>query len=96
VVALGGRLVIRCRACGHVLCAAEENYKRYALEIRQDLEALAGHRVPSGDPYLGEYILYACPGCATLLQVDTYCPSEGGETPLWDVQLDVARLGGAG
>jgi N-methylhydantoinase B len=96
VVALGGRLVIRCRACGHVLCAAEENYKRYALEIRQDLEALAGHRVPSGDSYLGEYLLYACPGCATLLQVDTYCPTEGGETPLWDVQLDVARLGGAG
>jgi N-methylhydantoinase B len=83
---------IRCRKCGYLFCSADENYKRYALEIRRDLEELAGHRVPSGEPYLGVFLEYVCPGCATLLQVDTYCPSEGGETPLWDIQLDTRRL----
>jgi acetone carboxylase gamma subunit len=83
---------IRCRKCGYIFCSADENYKRHALEIRQDAEDLAGHRVPSGEPYLGVFLEYACPGCATLLQVDTYCPAEGGQTPLWDVQLDTGRL----
>jgi len=85
-------LFIRCRKCGYLFCSADKNYKRYALEIRRDLEELAGHRVPSGEPYLGVFLEYVCPGCATLLQVDTYCPSEGGETPLWDIQLDTRRL----
>ena len=92
VVEAAGRLVIRCARCGHDFCAADDNYKRHALEIREDFEALAGHRLPNGEPYIGEYRAYACPGCATLLQVDTYCPSQGGELPLWDVQLDVRRL----
>jgi N-methylhydantoinase B len=83
---------IRCRKCGYLFCSADENYKRYALEIRQDFEELAGHRVPSGEPYVGVFLEYVCPGCATLLQVDTYCPSQGGETPLWDIQLDTNRL----
>jgi N-methylhydantoinase B len=92
VAVAGGRPVVRCHGCGHVLGPAEENYKQYALEIHQDLEGLSGRRIPSGESYLGEYLLYACPGCATLFQVDTHCPRAGGETPLWDVQLDVARL----
>ncbi|MBI3000645.1 MAG: hydantoinase B/oxoprolinase family protein [Deltaproteobacteria bacterium] len=92
VASAGNELLIRCRKCGHVFCSAAENYKLYALEIRQDLEELAGHRVPSGEPYVGHYLEYACPGCATLLQIDTYCPSQGGETPLWDIQLDAQSL----
>jgi acetone carboxylase gamma subunit len=92
VVAAENGFFIRCRKCGYLFCSADDNYKRYALEIRQDLEKLAGHRVPSGEPYLGVFLEYVCPGCATLLQVDTYCPSEGGETPLWDIQLDTRRL----
>ncbi|HZU08144.1 MAG TPA: hydantoinase B/oxoprolinase family protein [Chloroflexota bacterium] len=92
VVAAQEALLIRCRHCGHVFCPVTDNYKRYALEIEQDLEELAGHRVPSGEPYAGVYLLYACPGCATLLQVDLYCPQLGGERPLWDIQLDPAWL----
>jgi hypothetical protein len=92
VARLEGALVIRCRGCGHRFCGAEENYKRHAVETREDLEALAGGRVPSGEAYVGEYRSYACPGCGTLLQVDVYCPSVGGETPLWDIQLDVQAL----
>ena len=87
---------IRCRKCGYLFCSADENYKRYALEIRQDLEELSGHRVPSGEPYVGGFLEYVCPGCSTLLQVDTYCPAEGGETPLWDIQLDTRRLSRSG
>lgn len=92
VVSAKDHIVIRCRRCSHALCSAEENYKLYALEIRRDLEELAGGRVPSGEPYVGHYLEYACPGCATLLQVDTYCPSQGGETPLWDIQLQAQSL----
>lgn len=92
VVSSNGQMVIRCRKCRHLFCSAGENYKLYALEIRQDLEELAGQRVPSGEPYLGYYLEYACPGCATLLQVDTYCPGAGGETPLWDIELDAGSL----
>ena len=87
IVRAGDGHAIRCRRCAHVFCSAAENYKRYALEIPHDLEELAGRRIPTGEPYLGIYLAYACPGCATLLQVDTYCPSLGGETPLWDIQL---------
>jgi N-methylhydantoinase B len=92
VVSADNRFFIRCRRCGYLFCSADENYKRHALEIREDLEELAGHRVPSGEPYLGVFLEYVCPGCATLLQVDTYCPAEGGETPLWDIQLETSRL----
>jgi N-methylhydantoinase B len=92
VVSTEDGFFIRCRKCGYLFCSADDNYKRYALEIRQDAEELAGHRVPSGEPYLGVFLEYVCPGCATLLQVDTYCPAQGGETPLWDIQLDTSRL----
>lgn len=93
VVESDDELIIACSRCGHEFCSAGDNYKRYALEIDQSLEELAGHRVPSGEPYAGVYLEYVCPGCATLLEVDTFCPSVGGETPLWDVQLDPASLG---
>jgi hypothetical protein len=56
---------------------------------------LAGFRVPSGDPYLGIFLEYACPGCATLLQVDTYCPGLGDDAVLWDIEIDTHNLGPA-
>ncbi|MBI4490273.1 MAG: hypothetical protein HY694_14410, partial [Deltaproteobacteria bacterium] len=42
---------------------------------------------PSGEPYVGEYHEYFCPGCATQLQIDLYCPTLGGEPVLWDIQI---------
>ncbi len=31
-----------------------------------------------------------CPGCATLLQMDVFCPGLGGEEDLWDMRVEVA------
>lgn len=92
VVDFDGTLAIQCRRCGHLFGEASENYKQYALEVRRELEEYAGHRLPNGEPYLGEFLEYVCPTCATLLQVDVACASLGGDFPLWDVELDVDAL----
>ena len=92
LVRVGGNLIVRCRKCAHVFCGGGENYKNGAIEITMDLEELAGERVPSGEPYRGVLLGYVCPGCATLLQVDVFCPSRDDQRPLWDIQLDCSRL----
>jgi hypothetical protein len=48
--------------------------------------------LPSGEPYIGEYHIYTCPGCATQLQVDLFSPSLGGDAVLWDTRIDPERL----
>ena len=88
----GGRLVVRCRKCAHVFCGGEENYKSGAVETVMDLEELAGERVPSGEPYRGVLLGYVCPGCATLLSVDVFCPTRNDQRPLWDIQPDCTGL----
>jgi len=65
--------VIGCVRCGHLFCRAKDNYKRFALRRARDLLELAHRTVPSGESYIGGYYEYYCPGCATLLQVDTFC-----------------------
>jgi N-methylhydantoinase B len=82
-----GALRVRCTRCGQFLCGAEDNYKRHAIRRTRDLEELSGRPMPDGSPYLAVLHEYACPGCATLLQVDVYCPDLGGEEDLWDIQL---------
>ena len=64
---------IRCVRCGHFFCQKHDNYKLYALRRERDLFDLAQRLVPSGESYLGGYVEYTCPGCATLLQVDSFC-----------------------
>ena len=83
-----GETATRCLRCGHVLCSADANYKRYALRRDRDLADLAGRAMPDGKPYLGVYREYACPGCTTLLQVDVFCPSLGGDEDLWDMRVE--------
>ena len=48
--------------------------------------------LPSGEPYMGRYHEYICPNCATLLQVDIFCPILGGEEDLWDIRIDPKKL----
>ncbi|HWO43639.1 MAG TPA: hydantoinase B/oxoprolinase family protein [Candidatus Eisenbacteria bacterium] len=88
VAANGGSKAIRCRRCGHVYCEARDNYKRYALHRAVHLKEIMPP-LPTGEPYVGEYHFYFCPGCATQLQVDLFTPSLGGEPVLWDTRLAV-------
>jgi N-methylhydantoinase B len=76
---------IRCIRCGHLFCQKHENYKLYALRRERDLYDLAQSLVPSGESYLGGYLEYYCPGCATLLQVDSFCDAfPDSKEPLYD------------
>jgi len=85
----GNDTVIRCLRCGYLFCDPEANYKKYSLRRVVGLEQVALRPIPSGEPYLGHYHEYICPGCATLLQVDVFCPGLGGEEDLWDIRVDV-------
>ena len=76
---------IRCIRCGHLFCQKDENYKLYAPRRERDLYDLAQSLVPSGESYLGGYLEYYCPGCATLLQVDSFCDAfPDSKEPLYD------------
>ncbi len=89
-IAVDGRQpVIRCRRCGHLFCPAEENYKLHALRRVVHLKDFMPYSLPTGEPYIGEYHQYFCPGCATQLQVDLYSPTLGGEPILWDTRIQM-------
>jgi N-methylhydantoinase B len=78
---------IRCSRCSTVLAPADENPKSACLRRDRDLAELSGRALPDGSAYLGVLREYACPGCATLVEVNVYCPSLGGEEDLWDTRL---------
>jgi N-methylhydantoinase B len=87
IVGRGAGAAVRCRRCGACLGPATDNYKRHALRRDRELAELAGRPTPDGSPYLAVLREYACPGCATLLQVDVWCASLGGEEDLWDIRI---------
>jgi acetone carboxylase gamma subunit len=82
----GKQKAIRCSRCGHLYCTAEDNYKLYALHRVVHLDAIMPP-LPTGEPYIGEYHMYSCPGCASQLQVDLFSPSLGGDPVLWDTKI---------
>ncbi len=83
--------VIRCSRCGHLYCEADGNYKLYALHRMVHLNEIMPP-LPSGEPYIGEYHIYSCPGCATQLQVDLFSPTLGGDAVLWDTRIEADNL----
>ena len=88
--AADGTAGIRCTRCDHVLCRADENYKEFSLRRDRNLGDLAGRPMPDGSAYLAVFREYACPGCATLVAVDTWSEAlADGEPDLWDVRLEV-------
>ncbi len=92
VAEAGGVKAIRCVNCAHLFCEPDDNYKRYAIRHVQELEELVGRRVPSGEPYIGVFHQYFCPGCAALLQTDVYCAAAGeDDAPLQDYWLTPQR-----
>jgi len=85
IVRNGKTEAIRCVRCGHLFCQKQENYKLYALRRERGLFDLAQRLVPSGESYLGGYLEYYCPGCATLLQIDSFCDAfPNSKEPLHD------------
>ena len=84
----GGGKQIRCTRCGFLFGGVDENYKKRCLKRVVELDEISGQRPASGVGYLGRYHEYICPGCATLLQVDVYCPELGGEEDLWDIHIE--------
>jgi len=85
IVRNGKTEAIRCVRCGHLFCQKQENYKLYALRRERGLFDLAQRFVPSGESYLGGYLEYYCPGCATLLQIDSFCDAfPNSKEPLHD------------
>ena len=83
---------IRCRQCRQVLCDGAANYKAHARRRTLDLEQFSGKRLPSGQDYRAVLHEYFCPGCATLLCVDVYCPELGADEPLWDTRFELAQF----
>jgi N-methylhydantoinase B/acetone carboxylase, alpha subunit len=92
LVRSGSTFAVRCRCCGHLLCAGDQNYKEHALRRTRDLEQFSGKRLPSGGAYQAVYEEYACPGCATLLAVDVVLPNLTDGGPLWDIRLDLEQF----
>jgi N-methylhydantoinase B len=88
IIGSGPGAVVRCRRCGRGLGPASDNYKVHALRRDRTLDELAGRPMPDGSEYLGVLREYACPGCATLLQVDVFVPGLGGEEDLWDIRIE--------
>ncbi|NNN19902.1 MAG: hypothetical protein HKL84_08645 [Acidimicrobiaceae bacterium] len=76
-----------CHQCRTLLGSAKENYKKLAEMVVEPLDAVSEFPLPSGDPFIGEYVYYFCPGCGVQLQVDVYCPKLGGERLWWDIQI---------
>jgi N-methylhydantoinase B len=79
--------IVRCRRCGHRFCSGKENYKLYALRRVVHLKDFMPYPLPTGEPYIGEYHEYFCPGCGAALQIDLFCPALGGEPILWDIRI---------
>ncbi len=82
-----GAKVICCRECGNEFCSAGDNYKKYALRLVRDLRETK--KVSKGVEPITHYQEYICPGCGTLLQVDTWCPLIDNDEPLWDIDVKV-------
>jgi len=87
LVQAGSDRAILCSRCKQALARPDENYKKHSLRRIVDLNDVAGRPLPSGEPFIGCFHEYYCPGCATLLQVDLYCPELGGEEDLWDIEI---------
>ena len=89
IVEESGAPVWRCRQCGELLGSAKKNYKEFACSVTEPLDTVTEFGLPSGDPFIGEFVYYFCPSCGIQLQVDVYCPQLGGERQWWDIQIQL-------
>ena len=59
-----------------------------------DKDALTSLPPPGGRHSAAVYVEYCCPGCGTLLDVESRCPAVEGEKvePIWDIEIAPAAL----
>jgi N-methylhydantoinase B len=86
LLAVAGAPHLGCARCGHVLCAARENYKAHAL--RRDRPIQAANPL-IGDPSrfidaAVQFRQFYCPACGGLLENEV-CRAE--DPLLWDIEL---------
>lgn len=79
---------IRCTECGFVFCKKRDNYKKYAVLLKEKLEHINCRFLHSQEPANVVYYQFCCPGCGTMLEVDAVCPDLNSSDPvLWDLQI---------
>lgn len=80
---------VTCRKCGNDFGPANGNYKEASLYRVIDKDALSELPPPKGRRSMGKYVEYCCPGCGTLLDVETSVPALEGESmrPVWDIEV---------
>src|SRR5205085_9620878 len=94
VVEHGGDFSITCRKCKQDFGPATGNYKAAAVHRVVPKDELTELPPPGGRKSMATYLEYYCPGCATLLDVETACPAvEGGKLePIWDIQIAATAI----
>jgi N-methylhydantoinase B len=94
VVAHGEDFSVACRKCSQDFGPATGNYKTSSVHRIVPKDEITDLPPPAGRSSIGAYVEYYCPGCATLLEVETSCPSiEGGKIePIWDIQLTMEAI----
>lgn len=94
IVAHQGSYSCACRKCRRALGPANANYKLATVRRTIDKDALTGLPPPLGRKSMGTYIEYFCPGCATLLDVETTVPAVDGDNPepIWDIEISQGAI----
>jgi acetone carboxylase gamma subunit len=89
VVADGDDFSVCCRTCSQDLGPATGNYKAAAVYRVVPKDEMTELPPPEARKSMGAYVEYYCPGCATLLDVETSCPAVEGDKlePIWDIAL---------
>jgi acetone carboxylase, gamma subunit len=83
-----------CRKCDYELISARENYKKGCLVYDRDPHAIYQSHVEGDytfapDPTWVRLLEFYCPGCGTLVEVETLPP---GHPITHDIELDIDAL----
>ena len=94
IVTSGDDFSVCCRMCSQDFGPATGNYKAATVHKSLPKDEVTGLSLPGGRTTLGHYVEYYCPGCATLLDVETNVPSvEGGKVePIWDIAVSAESV----
>lgn len=80
---------VACRKCNHDFGPVGGNYKSGAVYRVINKDGLTELPPPGGRRSMASYVEYYCPGCATMLDVETHCPTLDGDkvSPVWDIDI---------